>query len=38
MERVGAMITPEKSVLAGCQNQHAGRVRYPVTFALARSG
>jgi hypothetical protein len=38
MERVGTMITPEKFVLAECQNQHATRVRYPVIFALARSG
>jgi hypothetical protein len=38
MERVGAMITPEKFALAGCQNQHAGRVRYQSLFALARSG
>jgi len=37
MERVGAMITPEKFVLAEWQNRHASRVRYPVIFALARS-
>jgi hypothetical protein len=35
---LGAMITPQKFVLAGRQNQHAGRVRHPVIFALARSG
>jgi hypothetical protein len=35
---LGAMITPEKFVLAGRQNQHASRVRHPVIFALARSG